>query len=104
MDETQLVGESLGFTRNGEVLIANPQGWKVMYRGGFGAVPAGLDSMLAGAAVKAAASAVAGCPIKMPERDRRQAHAQISYEKTIAPLLIDKCVAAIATAASGRGR
>src|SRR5215218_4844033 len=71
MDETQLVGESLGITRNGEVLIANPQGWKIAYRGGVGAVPTALDSMLAGAAVKAAASDVAGCAIKMPERDRR---------------------------------
>ena len=43
MDETQLVGEALGITRNGEVLIANPQGWKVAYRGGVGAVPAALD-------------------------------------------------------------
>ncbi len=34
VDETQLIGESLGLTRNGEVLIANPQGWKVAYRGG----------------------------------------------------------------------
>lgn len=92
MDEAQLVGESLGIKRNGEVLIANPQDWKVAYRGGVGAVPAALDSMLAGAAVKPAASEVAGCPIKMPERDRSQAHAQISYEKTIAPMLIDKCV------------
>ena len=55
-------------------------------------MPAALDSMLAGAAVKTAQTDVAGCAIKMPERDRRQAHAQISYEKTIAPLLIDKCV------------
>ena len=92
MDEAQLVAESLGFTRNGEVLIANPQGWKVTYRGGVGSVPAALDSMLAGAAVKTAQTDVAGCAIKMPERDRRQAHAQISYDKTIAPLLIDKCV------------
>lgn len=92
MDEAQLVAESLGFTRNGEVLIANPQGWKVAYRGGVGSVPAALDSMLAGAAVKTSQTEVAGCPIKMPERDRRQAHAQISYGKTIAPLLIDKCV------------
>ncbi|HKQ14406.1 MAG TPA: redoxin domain-containing protein [Steroidobacteraceae bacterium] len=92
MDETQLVGEALGITRNGEVLIANPQGWKVAYRGGVGAVPAALDSMVSGAAVNAAASAVSGCAIKMPERDKKQAHAQISYEKTIAPMLIDKCV------------
>jgi hypothetical protein len=95
MDETQLVAESLGFTRNGEVLIANPQGWKVTYRGGVGSVAAALDSMLAGAPLKTVKTAnrdVAGCAIKMPERDRRQAHAQISYEKTIAPMLIDKCV------------
>jgi hypothetical protein len=93
VDETQLIGESLGLKRNGEVLIANPQGWKVAYRGGVDAVPAALDSMLAGGAVKAAASEVAGCAIAMPERDKKQAHAQISYEKTIAPLLLDKCVA-----------
>jgi hypothetical protein len=92
VDETQLIGESIGFKRNGEVLVANPQGWKVMYRGGVGGVPSVLDSMLAGAAVKAAASEVAGCAIKMPERDRKQAHAQISYEKTVAPILMDKCV------------
>ena len=92
VDETQLIGESMGFKRNGEVLVANPQGWKVTYRGGVGGVPTVLDSMLAGAAVKAAASEVAGCAIKMPERDRKQAHAQISYEKTIAPMLMDKCV------------
>ena len=92
VDDTQLIGESLGLKRNGEVLIANPQGWKVTYRGGVGAVPTVLDAMVAGGAVKAAASEVAGCAIKMPERDKKQAHAQISYEKTIAPMLMDKCV------------
>jgi len=101
MDETQLVGESLGVTRNGEVLIANPQGWKVAYRGGVGAVPAALDSLVAGAAVNAAASAVSGCAIKMPERDKKQAHAQISYEKSIAPMLLDKCVACHRTGGIG---
>jgi hypothetical protein len=101
VDETQLIGEALGLERNGEVLIANPQGWKVTYRGGVGAVPAALDSMVAGAAVKVAASAVTGCPIAMPERDRKQAHAQISYEKTIAPMLLDKCVACHRTGGIG---
>jgi hypothetical protein len=43
--------------------------------------------------VKVASTAVSGCAIAMPERDRRAAHAQISYEETIAPLLLDKCVA-----------
>jgi hypothetical protein len=93
MDETQLIGESLGFKRNGEVLVASPQGWKVTYRGGAGAVSSVLDSMLAGTAPSLGATTeAAGCTIEMPEHDRRQAHAQISYEKTIAPMLIDKCV------------
>ena len=98
MDEAQLVGEALGITRNGEVLIANPQGWKVAYRGGVGAVPAALDSLIAGGTVKSAASEVAGCAIKM---DKQQAHASISYEKTIAPMLIDKCVACHRTGGIG---
>ena len=34
-DELQLIGESLGFTRNGEILIVNPQNWKVLYRGAY---------------------------------------------------------------------
>jgi hypothetical protein len=93
MDETQLIAESLGITRNGEALVVNPQGWKVVQRGSFRHVPAWLDSMLGTAPEPVAYSDVGtSCPIKMPERDRRQAHTQISYEKTIAPMLIDKCV------------
>ncbi len=100
VDETQLIGEGLGLTRNGEVLIANPQGWKVAYRGGVGAVPAALDAMLAGNAAPKA-SQVAGCAIKMPERAKTAEHARISYEKTIAPLLMDKCVACHRTGGIG---
>lgn len=97
VDETQIIGESLGMSRNGEVLVINPQGWKVAYHGAAGDkgndyVAAALDAMLAGSAVKTATTATSGCAIQMPERDKRSAHAQISYEKTIAPILIDKCV------------
>jgi len=97
-DELQLIGESLGFARNGEVLIVNPQNWKVIYRGAAekGAnhyVAAALDATLSGAPVKVAHTDAAGCDIVMPERERRSAHAQISYEKTIAPMLSEHCVA-----------
>ena len=97
-DELQLIGESLGFTRNGEVLIVNPQDWKVIYRGAVekGAnhyAAAALDSALAGTPVKVSQTDASGCNIVMPERDRRAAHAQISYEKTIAPMLSAHCVA-----------
>jgi peroxiredoxin len=97
-DELQLIGESLGFARNGEVLIINPQNWKVIYRGAAekGAnhyVAAALDATVAGAPVKVAQTDAAGCDILMPERDRRSAHEKISYEKTIAPMLATHCVA-----------
>lgn len=92
MDETQLIGESLGLHSNGEVLVINPKGWKLAYRGDTGDTAAALDSLLAGTAVKASKARVSGCDIKMPERARREAHAKISYEKTIAPMLIDNCV------------
>ena len=97
-DELQLIGESLGFAHNGEVLIVNPQNWKVMYhgaaeKGGNHYVAAALDATLAGAPVKVNHTDAAGCDIVMPEREQRNAHAQISYEKTIAPMLSEHCVA-----------
>jgi peroxiredoxin len=97
-DELQLIGESLGFQRNGEVLIVNPQNWKLIYRGaaekgGNHYVEAALDAAVAGAPVKVTQTDAAGCDIVMPERARRAAHAQISYEKTIAPMLSAHCVA-----------
>ncbi len=33
LDETQIIGESLGLKRNGELLVINTKGWKVAYRG-----------------------------------------------------------------------
>jgi peroxiredoxin len=97
-DELQLIGESLGFTRNGEVLIVNPQNWKVLYRGAYAKgsshyVADALDATLSGTPLKVAQTDAGGCNIVMPERERRTAHAQISYEKTIAPMLSEHCVA-----------
>jgi hypothetical protein len=92
LDSAQLVGESLNLTRNGEVLVVNPQGWKIAYRGDAGGVAGALDSVLASKPVAAATTAAKGCAIKMPERDQRNAHAKISYEKEIAPVLLEKCV------------
>jgi thiol-disulfide isomerase/thioredoxin len=98
IDDLQLIGESLGFTRNGEVLIVNAQNWKVIYRGAVGAgqknyVADALDATLNAAPVKVAQTDAHGCAIVMPERDRGAAHAEISYEKTIAPMLSAHCVA-----------
>ena len=93
LDTTQLIGESLHLTRNGEVLVVDTKGWKIAYRGDATGVASALDAVIAGKPVPAAKTAATGCTIEMPERDRREAHAQISYEKEIAPILLDKCVA-----------
>jgi hypothetical protein len=94
IDDTQLVGESLGLTTNGEVFVITPQaGWKIAYRGAADGVGGALDSVLAGKPVTATATPAVGCAVALPELAKRKAHAQISYEKQIAPMLEEKCVA-----------
>jgi hypothetical protein len=107
-DETQLIGESLDLTRTAEVLVIDPRGWKLVYRGP-------IDDRLAYDAQKAvatkhyAADALSalmdgktptvtqvepvGCLVDLPQRDRKAEHARISYTDDIAPLLQEKCVA-----------
>lgn len=93
LDTAQLIGESLSLTRNGEVLVLSPKGWKIAYRGHSKGVAGAIDALLADQPAPAATAAATGCTIKMPERDKRAAQARISYEKQIAPLLMEKCVA-----------
>ena len=93
IDETQLISEALGVTRNGEALVVNPRGWKIAYHGDVSGVAGAIDALSAGTEVSKTTTPVTGCPIAMPERDRKSAHAQISYAKTVAPLLEEKCVA-----------
>lgn len=98
IDDTQLIGEALDLKRNGEVLVINPQGWKLAYRGPLAAGNASyaadaVEALVRAQPVKTAkVEAKGGCAIAMPERDKQQAHAKISYSKTIAPMLIDNCV------------
>ena len=92
VDKMQLIGESLSLRNNGEVLVVDTNGWKLAYRGNTKNTAAALDAVLAGTKVKTASTPVSGCEIKLPEAARRAAHANISYEKTIAPMLIDNCI------------
>jgi peroxiredoxin len=92
MDKAQLIGESLGLRNAGEVLVVDPKGWKLVYRGNAPSTAAALDAVLTGTPVANVNSKVTGCAIPLPEAAQRGAHASISYEKTIAPLLIDNCV------------
>lgn len=92
-DETQLIGESLGLTKNGEVLVVDPTNWELVYRGSADQAGAAVQALTNAQKVAAPTSPVAGCAIAMPERAKKASHATISYAKTIAPILVDKCVA-----------
>ena len=107
VDETQLIGESLGLSRTAEVLVVDPKKWKLVYRGplddrlAYGTQkPAptkryltdALDAVLAAKPVAVPEADAVGCLIDLPERDRRDAHARISYSERIAPLLAERCV------------
>jgi len=108
LDSTQLIGESLGVNRTAEVFVIDPKTWTLAYRGPIDdrlsyekQRPAAqhhylkdaIGELLAGKPVKNAKVDGPGCIVNMVEHDRRAAHAQISYSKTIAPLLKDKCTA-----------
>ncbi len=97
LDDTHLVSESLQLTRAGEVLVIDPKGWKIAYRGPLDKAKAGnalltsaLDSVLAGQPVKKAKVAARGCAVKAAKATH--AGAKVSYSEQIAPMLIDNCV------------
>jgi peroxiredoxin len=109
VDESQLIGESMGFERTAEVFVIDPNNrWRLAYRGpvddrvSYAAQRAeanrhylvdALDAVLAGGPVQVATAEAEGCLINFPGRRDREAHAQISYSETVAPMLVDNCVA-----------
>lgn len=105
-DTTQLVAESLGVTRTAEVLVINPSDWSILYRGpvnnrvGYGQQRAeatehylteALDAALAGETVATPVRQPKGCIVNLPETKMADAHANISYSETIAPMLAENC-------------
>lgn len=105
-DDAQLVGESLEFTRTAEVLVVNPDGWQLAYRGPINDrldyerqkeaadhhyLADALDAVLGGTAPNIEAKGAVGCLINFPEREAREEHAAISYAETIAPMLKENC-------------
>jgi hypothetical protein len=93
LDQTQIIGEALGVTHAGEVLLIDPRRWSLAYRGSAGApLDLALAAVIDGTSVEQPQTAMTGCELAFPERARRADHAQISYSETIAPMLIDNCV------------
>ncbi|HEV7383944.1 MAG TPA: redoxin domain-containing protein, partial [Phenylobacterium sp.] len=94
IDEQQLVGESLGVQREGEVFVIDPKIWTVAYRGPLDAhAGQALDALLAGQKPSVTRVALtAGKPVAFPERAHAADFANISYAKEVAPILQEKCV------------
>ena len=47
-DYEQLVGEELGITRAAEVIVIDPRGWTIAYRGPVDGAKAAVDALVAG--------------------------------------------------------
>jgi hypothetical protein len=92
-DSTQIIGESLGVTHAGEVLVLDSSHWRIASRGTVDTTAEVLDQLLAGAPVTAAdgkgVSEALDCQIDYTSRDLD--HAAISYSETIAPILKENC-------------
>ena len=94
VDELQLVGESLGVQREGEIFVVDPKNsFKIAYHGPLKETAAAIDAVVAGKAVANARVEVkSGATIAFPERARSAEFKNISYSKDITPILQDKCV------------
>lgn len=106
-DEAQLIAASLNVTRTAEVLVIDPKTWKIAYRGpvndrvGYGRQKAeasehyltdALTNVIAGTPIEAPARSAKGCVVNLKGARDKAAHAEISYSKTIAPMLMENCV------------
>ena len=94
MDPTQIIGESLGADTAGETLVVNPRDWTLAYRGDVTGAAQAVAQLVAGDEVSVDSQPVtsADCTVDFPELARRAEHKNISYAKTIAPMLNDNCV------------
>jgi mono/diheme cytochrome c family protein len=90
-DYEQLVGEELGVTRAAEVIVIDPRGWTIAYRGPVDGAKAAIDALSAGQKVALTSREAQGELIAFPERARASTFANISYARTIAPIVQAKC-------------
>ncbi len=104
MDELQLVGGQMGASKSSEVFVIEPNTWKIAYRGpltagkGKSAKPLAvnaIDALVTGQSVAVASAPVKGAAtIAFPDRTptAKAAFQNISYTKTIAPIIEEKCI------------
>ncbi|PCJ22435.1 MAG: hypothetical protein COA96_14485 [SAR86 cluster bacterium] len=89
MDDTQLVSESLGFTRLGEAVVYNPASFEVLYRGPVAEqLENVLQQVLAGNIGDIVEVASSGTQINYLASNTQAA---LSYETDIAPIIAENC-------------
>ena len=100
IDESQLVAESLGLRSTGEVLVIDPKGSDILYRGPISAEAGGelqnylaesLAAVIEGRSIELDAPEAAGVALQFPHRERHQAQPP-SYAEDVAPILQRRCV------------
>ena len=85
MDDSQLISETMGIERTGEVLLFDPRSFVVEYRGSVEGAQAAIDERLAGAQISTPLIATAGSGVSYPLQ------AVPSYSQDIAPVLAENC-------------
>lgn len=110
MDDTQLIGESLGVSRAAQAFVINPKTWQVVYSGPIDDRFAGktakpnakvktayvadaVDALVAGKAAAVSSAKLDTPELSFPNRAKAAEFAKISYTKTITPILAKNCVA-----------
>jgi len=109
IDDSQLIGESLGVTRIAQAFVIQPKTMKIVYSGPIddrfasasaksGAakkayVADAVNGLVAGQAVKASNIKLDTAKLAFPLRDKAKDFTKISYEKEISPILAKNCVA-----------
>lgn len=89
MDDAQLVSETLGITHLDEAVVYNPQSFELLYRGPVNdQMEQALNAVLAGTSAELVSVAATGASI---EYANIAEHANLSYEKDIAPIIADNC-------------
>ncbi len=91
IDDAQLISESLGIDKAGEVFLFDPRSFRVVYRGPADKPLAdALAEVTAGNAITNAVVETTGAPVTYPARDVNL-QAGVSYSKEVAPILAENC-------------
>lgn len=101
VDSSQLVAELLGIRNSGEILVIDPQRFRVLYRGGLDSADEATNFLAQtlssavnddrDALTETVVANASGCAISFPAKEMHLADVP-DYSSDVAPLLIEKCV------------